>query len=39
MAVKTGKRYTCPTCGSEFIVTKGGEGDLRCNATVIEEKK
>jgi hypothetical protein len=39
MAVKTGKRYTCPKCGSEFIVTKGGEGDLRCGDTVIEEKK
>ncbi len=41
MAVKTGKRYTCPTCGAEFIVTKGGEGDLVCsvNGTPLEEKK
>lgn len=39
MAVKTGKRYTCPTCGSEFIATKGGDGELRCNDTPLEEKK
>ena len=28
MAAQTGKRYTCPKCGAEFIVTKGGDGDL-----------
>ena len=26
MPVTTGKRYRCPTCGAEFIVTKGGDG-------------
>jgi len=26
----TGKRYYCEVCGSEFIVTKGGEGTLYC---------
>jgi len=25
-----GKRYYCGVCGSEFIVTKGGEGALHC---------
>ena len=23
MAASTGKRYRCPTCGAEFIVTRG----------------
>jgi desulfoferrodoxin-like iron-binding protein len=27
---KTGKRYTCSTCGSELLVTRGGEGTLGC---------
>ena len=40
MAAQTGKRYTCPTCNSEFIVTKGGEGNLTCgDATALELKK
>lgn len=30
MANQTGKRYTCSKCGSEFIVTKGGDGTLEC---------
>ena len=30
MANETGKRYVCDTCGSEFIVTKGGSGALTC---------
>lgn len=30
MANETGKRYTCTTCGSEMIVTKGGEGSIMC---------
>ena len=25
-----GKRYVCKICGSEFIVTKGGDGTLHC---------
>jgi hypothetical protein len=43
MAAQTGKRYTCPKCGSEFIVTKGGDGDIVCGAdgtaTILELKK
>ncbi len=30
MANQTGKRYICRQCGSEFIVTKGGDGELLC---------
>lgn len=26
-----GKRYVCTVCGSEFMVTKGGEGCLECH--------
>jgi hypothetical protein len=39
MAAQTGKRYTCPKCGSEFIVTKGGDGELMCGDTPLELKK
>jgi DNA-directed RNA polymerase subunit RPC12/RpoP len=31
MPITTGKRYKCNTCGAEFIVTKGGDGTLRCD--------
>ncbi|MBD47527.1 MAG: desulfoferrodoxin [Dehalococcoidia bacterium] len=30
MPNKTGKRYICHLCGSEFLVTKGGDGDMAC---------
>ena len=30
MANETGKRYTCSQCGSEFLVTRGGEGQMKC---------
>jgi len=30
MANIVGKRYVCKHGGSEFIVTKGGEGMLHC---------
>jgi len=39
MPAQTGKRYTCPKCGSEFIVTKGGDGELSCEGTPLELKK
>ncbi|HEY5476368.1 MAG TPA: hypothetical protein VIK11_06590 [Tepidiformaceae bacterium] len=39
MPAQTGKRYTCPKCGSEFIVTKGGDGELSCDGTPLELKK
>jgi len=38
-AAQTGKRYTCPKCGAEFIVTRGGDAELRCGDTPLEEKK
>jgi len=37
MPVVTGKRYRCPKCGSEFIVTKGGDGALRCGDSELEQ--
>ena len=37
MAVDTGKRYRCPKCGAEFIVTRGGEGTVRCGDTVLDQ--
>jgi desulfoferrodoxin-like iron-binding protein len=30
VANQVGKRYQCAKCGTEMIVTKGGEGDLSC---------
>ncbi len=30
MANQVGKRYACQVCGSEFIVTRGGSGELQC---------
>jgi ribosomal protein S27AE len=39
MAVQTGKRYYCPNCGAEFIITKGGDGVLTCGDTPLELKK
>lgn len=30
MANVVGKRYSCKHCGSEFIVTKAGNGTLHC---------
>ncbi|MBI4310967.1 MAG: desulfoferrodoxin [Chloroflexi bacterium] len=38
MANETGKRYTCPTCGAEFIVTKGGDGTLKCHGQALVKK-
>ena len=30
MANETGKRYFCDSCGSEFVVTNGGDGTVSC---------
>ena len=30
VANQTGKRYKCESCGSEFIVTRGGNGTIMC---------
>ena len=37
MAVQTGKRYRCVKCGAEFIITRGGDGDLRCGDDELEQ--
>lgn len=38
MAAETGKRYRCPACGAEFIVTRGSaEGVLRCGDDPLEQ--
>jgi len=38
MAATTGKRYRCPKCGAEFIVTRGADaGELRCGDTPLEQ--
>ncbi len=39
MANQIGKRYYCPKCGSEFIVTRGGEGTIHCCGQPMEMKK
>lgn len=39
MANDTGKRYVCGTCGSEFIVTKGGTGSISCCNESMSLKK
>jgi len=39
MPAQTGKRYVCPKCGSEVIVTRGGDGELMCGDTPLELKK
>ena len=34
----TGKRYKCPACAAEFIVTRGAdEAELRCGDDVLEQ--
>lgn len=38
MANQTGKRYVCRQCGAEFIVTKGGDGELTCCQQPLELK-
>lgn len=39
MANQAGKRYLCPICGSEYIVTHGGEGTIVCCSKPMEQKK
>lgn len=31
MATTVGKRLRCETCGSEVIVTRSGQGPVRCH--------
>ncbi|MDY6881209.1 MAG: hypothetical protein V2J25_09870 [Desulfatiglans sp.] len=39
MGNEVGKRYVCNKCGSELIVTHGGEGELHCCGQPMELKK
>ena len=39
MANEVGKRYVCKKCGSEFIVTRAGNGTLTCCGQPTELKK
>lgn len=39
MANEVGKRYVCTKCGAEFIVTRGGDGELKCCKQPMEIKK
>ncbi len=39
MANQVGKRYICKKCGAEIIVTRGGNGTLKCCEQQMEEKK
>ena len=38
MANETGKRYLCSKCGSEFVVTRGGEGTIACCGEPMTKK-
>jgi len=39
MANQVGKRYVCASCGAEFIVTRGGDGEVKCCGMSVGEKK
>jgi competence CoiA-like predicted nuclease len=39
MANQVGKRYVCTVCGAEFIVTRGGDGEMHCCGKKMEIKK
>ena len=30
MSTEPGKRYVCSSCGSEFVVTRAGDGTPEC---------
>jgi len=39
MANQVGKRYKCSKCGAEVIVTRGGNGAVKCCGQPMEQKK
>ena len=39
VANQTGKRYQCTKCGTEMIVTKGGQGSLSCCDQPMQPKQ
>ena len=38
LATETGKRYSCSNCGSEFVVTRSGDGALNCCGRPMKKK-
>ena len=38
MANQVGKIYRCGACGAQVIVTKGGNGTVRCCGQPMEKK-
>ncbi|MFC1963337.1 desulfoferrodoxin [Chloroflexota bacterium] len=38
MANEMGKRYRCDKCGTELIVTRGGDGVAKCCGQPMEKK-
>jgi desulfoferrodoxin-like iron-binding protein len=38
MANQVGKQYTCKKCGNVLVVTKGGEGKMKCCGEPMETK-
>ena len=39
LANEVGKRYFCEKCGTEFIVTKAGDGKITCCGQPMTLKK
>ncbi len=39
MANQVGKRYFCEKCGAEVIVTRGGNGTVKCCGQPMQPKK
>ncbi len=38
MANQLGKMYLCGQCGSQIIVTKGGDGSVKCCGAEMQKK-
>lgn len=38
MANRTGARLKCPVCAGEVVVTRGGDGEVRCCGRSMEPK-
>ena len=39
VANQVGKRYQCTKCGTEMIVTKGGDGAIGCCGEPMQQKQ
>lgn len=38
MANQLGKMYLCGSCGAQIIVTKGGDGTVKCCGAEMQKK-